>query len=109
MTCPNPLFFIRTVSLCPLFGGVCMDALGTKFSLSVVFQSKCTVQTLEDVLRAYMLPWNNSWEDQLALVEPYESLYGQNCNSSLCWEVPSERLLVSPYWIQHTHGKEYQI
>jgi hypothetical protein len=37
MTCPNPLFLIRTVSLCPNFGGVCMDALGTKFSLSVVF------------------------------------------------------------------------
>jgi hypothetical protein len=37
MVCPNPLFLIRIVSLCPKFGGVCIDALGTKFSPSVVF------------------------------------------------------------------------
>jgi hypothetical protein len=43
MACPNALFLIRTVSLCPNFGGVCMDSLGTKFSLSVVFQSNHTI------------------------------------------------------------------
>jgi hypothetical protein len=36
---PNPLFLIRTISLGPNVGGVCMDTFGTKFSLSVFFQS----------------------------------------------------------------------
>jgi hypothetical protein len=43
MTCPNPLFLIRTVSLCPNFGGVYMDAFSTKFSIIVVLQSKRTI------------------------------------------------------------------
>jgi hypothetical protein len=40
---------------------------------------------------------------------PYESLYGRKCISPLCWEVPSERLLVGPDWIQQTHDKVHQI
>jgi hypothetical protein len=80
------------------------DALGTKFSLSVVFQSKHTIQTLADMLHACVLPWNGSWEDHLTLAEfadnnsyqtsikivPYEVLYGWKCISPLCLEVPSE-------------------
>jgi hypothetical protein len=27
----------------------------------------------------------------------------------MCWEVPSERLLVDPDWIQQTHDKVHQI
>jgi hypothetical protein len=41
-----------------MFSGVCKDALGMKFSLSVVFQSERTVQTLADMLHACVLPWN---------------------------------------------------
>jgi hypothetical protein len=120
---PNPLFLIRTVSLCTNFGCVCMEALGIKFSLSVVFQSKHTIQTLEDMLRACVLSWKGNWEDQLALIKfaynnsyhasikmtPYESLYGWKCISPLCWVVPSERLLVGPDLMQQTHAKVYQI
>jgi hypothetical protein len=40
---------------------------------------------------------------------PYKSLYGRKCISPLCWEVPSERLLVGPDWIQQTHDKVHQI
>jgi hypothetical protein len=36
---------------------------------------------------------------------PYESLYGRKCIFPLSWEVPSERLLVGPDWIQQTHDK----
>jgi hypothetical protein len=62
------------------------------------------------MLHACVLPWNGSWEDHWALDEfaynnsyhasikmaPYESLYGRKYISPLCWEVPSECLLVSP-------------
>jgi hypothetical protein len=75
------------------------------------------------MLRACVLSWKGNWEDHLALAEfaynnsyhasikviPYESLYGRKCISTLCWEVPSERLLVGPDWIQQTHDKVHQI
>jgi hypothetical protein len=103
--------------------------MGTKLDMSVVFhpqidgQSERTIKTLEDMLRACVLPWKGNWEDHLALAEfaynnsydasikmaPYESLYGRKCISPLCWEVPSEHLLVGPDWIQRTHDKVHQI
>jgi hypothetical protein len=66
------------------------------------------------MLCACMLSWKGNWEDHLVLAEfaynnsyhasikmaPYESLYEWKCMSLLCWEVPSELLLVSPDWIQ---------
>ena len=75
------------------------------------------------MLRTCVLSWKGNWEDHLALAEfaynnnydasikmaPYESLYGRKCISPLCWEVPSERLLVGPDWIQQTHDKVHQI
>jgi hypothetical protein len=75
------------------------------------------------MLRACMLSWKGNWEDHLALAEfaynnsyhasikmaPYEYLYGRKFISPLCWEVPSERLLVGPDWIQQTHDKIHQI
>jgi hypothetical protein len=93
--------------------------MGTKLDMSVAFhpqtdgQSKRTIQTLEDMLRACVLSWKDNWENHLTLAEfaynnsyhasikmaPYESLYGRKCISPLCWEVPSERLLVGPDWI----------
>jgi hypothetical protein len=96
------------------------NAMGTKLDMSVAFhpqtdgQSERTIQTLEDMLRACVLSWKGNWEDHLTLAEftynnsyhasikmaPYESLYGRKYISPLCWEVPSERLLVDPDWIQ---------
>jgi hypothetical protein len=92
------------------------NAMGTKLDMSVAFhpktdgQSERTIQTLEDMLRACVLSWMGNWEDHLSLAEfaynnsyhvsikmaPYESLYGRKCISPLCWEVPSECLLVGP-------------
>jgi hypothetical protein len=103
--------------------------MGAKLDMSVAFhpqtdgQSECTIQTLEDMLRACVLCWKGNWEDHLTLAEfaynnsyhasikmaPYESLYGRKCIFPLCWEVLSERLLVGPDWIQQTHDKVHQI
>ena len=105
------------------------NAMGTKLDMSVAFhpqtdgQSEHTIHTLEDMLHACVLFWKGNWEDHLALAEfaynnsyhasikmaPYESLYGRKCISPLYWEVPSERLLVGPDWIQQTHDKVHQI
>ena len=51
------------------------SSLGTKLKFSIAYrpqidrQSERTIQTLEDILRAYMLDFKGSWEDHLHLVE----------------------------------------
>jgi hypothetical protein len=85
------------------------DALGTKFSLNVVFQSKRTIQTLVDMLYACVLPWNGSWEDHLALVEfAYNNSYPASIKMAT-YEVLYEgvflhcvgKYLVSDCWLVH--------
>ncbi|XP_048627476.1 uncharacterized protein LOC125596341 [Brassica napus] len=80
-------------------------ALGTRMNMSTAYhpqtdgQSERTIQTLEDMLRAVVLDWGDSWEKHLPLVEfaynnsfhtsigmsPYEALYGRPCRTRLCW------------------------
>ena len=72
-------------------------ALGTRLDLSTAHhsrtngQSERTIQTLEDMLRCYILDLGGNWDDHLPLVEftynnsyqesigmaPYEALYGR--------------------------------
>jgi hypothetical protein len=99
------------------------------FAYSVAFhpqtdgQSERTIQTLEDMLRACVMSWKGSCEDQLALAEfaynnsyqasikmaPFEALYGRRCISLLCWETLGERSLVGPDWVQETSEKVREI
>nr|GEV30186.1 hypothetical protein [Tanacetum cinerariifolium] len=73
-------------------------ALGTKLNMSTTYhpetdgQSECTIQTLEDMLRACGMDFGGSWDTHLPLVEfsynnsyhksikcaPFEALYGQS-------------------------------
>ena len=81
-------------------------ALGTRLDFSTAFhprtdgQSERTIQTLEDMLRACVLDFKESWASHLPLVEfaynnsyyssiriaPYEALYGRKCRSPICWD-----------------------
>ncbi|XP_049397331.1 uncharacterized protein LOC125861487 [Solanum stenotomum] len=78
-------------------------SLGTQVNLSTTFhpqtdgQAECTIQTLEDMLRACVLDFKGSWDDHLPLIEfaynnsyhssikmaPYEALYGRKCRSPI--------------------------
>ena len=78
-------------------------ALGSELGFSTSFhprtdgQSKRTIQTLEDMLRACVIDFKGSWEGQLPLIEfaynnsyhasigmpPYEALYGRRCRSPI--------------------------
>ncbi|GJU18440.1 putative reverse transcriptase domain-containing protein [Tanacetum coccineum] len=80
-------------------------ALGTDISMSTAYhpgtndQSKRTIQTLEDMLRACVIDFSKGWVKHLPLAEfsynnsyhasikaaPYEALYGQKCLSPVCW------------------------
>ncbi|GKA50869.1 putative reverse transcriptase domain-containing protein [Tanacetum coccineum] len=62
-------------------------------------QSERTIQTLEDMLRAYVIDFGNGWDRHLLLIEfsynnsyhtiikaaPFEALYGRKCRSPVCW------------------------
>jgi hypothetical protein len=63
MVCPNPWFSDQDCKFVSKFWQCFHDALGKKFSLSVVFQSKRTIHTLTDMLHACVLPWNGCCED----------------------------------------------
>ena len=100
-------------------------ALGTRVNMSTAYhpqtdgQSERTIQTLEDMLRACVLDWGESWERHLPLVEfaynnsfhtsigmsPYEALYGRPCRTPLCWTQVGERSMLGPEIVEETTEK----
>ncbi|GJU36764.1 putative reverse transcriptase domain-containing protein [Tanacetum coccineum] len=100
-------------------------ALGTNISMSTAYhpetdgQSKRTIQTLEDMLRACVINFGKGWVKHLPLAEfsynnsyhasikaaSYEALYGRKCRSSVCWAEVGEAQLTSPELIQETTKK----
>ena len=74
-------------------------SLGTQLHFSTTFhpqtdgQSERTIQTLEDMMRAYVLEFRGNWDEHIPLMEfaynnsfhssigmaPYEALYGRKC------------------------------
>ncbi|GJW62369.1 putative reverse transcriptase domain-containing protein [Tanacetum coccineum] len=86
-------------------------------------QSKRTIQTLEDMLRACVLDFGKGWDKNLPLVEflynnsyhtsikaaPFEALYGRKCRSPICWAEVGDRQLTGPKIIHETTEKIVQI
>nr|GEU40873.1 putative reverse transcriptase domain-containing protein [Tanacetum cinerariifolium] len=86
-------------------------ALGTNLDMSTAYHPKTdgqrerTIQTLEDMLRAYVIDFGKGWVKHFPLVEssydnsyhasinvaPYEALYGQKCRSPVCWAKRGKR------------------
>ncbi|WMV29725.1 hypothetical protein MTR67_023110 [Solanum verrucosum] len=82
-----------------------VKGLGSKVNLSTAFypqpygQAKCTIHTLEDMLRACVINFKCNWDDHLLLIEfaynnsyhssiqmaSYEALYGRRCISHIGW------------------------
>ncbi|GKE51057.1 putative reverse transcriptase domain-containing protein, partial [Tanacetum coccineum] len=83
--------------------GSLQEALGTNLDMGTAYhpqtdgQSERKIQTLEDMLRACVVDFGNSWDRLLPLVEfsynnsyhasikaaPYEALYGRKCRSHI--------------------------
>ncbi|PKA63217.1 hypothetical protein AXF42_Ash017685 [Apostasia shenzhenica] len=100
-------------------------AMGTKLSFSTAYhletdgQLERTIQTLEDMLRACPMDFEENWEKYLSLVEfsynnsyhasikmtPYEALYGRKCLSPLYWDEVGERRMLGPKIIEITLQK----
>nr|GEX67543.1 putative reverse transcriptase domain-containing protein [Tanacetum cinerariifolium]GEZ16278.1 putative reverse transcriptase domain-containing protein [Tanacetum cinerariifolium] len=103
--------------------------LGTRLDMSTAYhpqtdgQSKRTIQTIEDMLRACVIDFINGWERHLPLVEfsynnsyhasikavPFEALYGRKCRSPVCWAEVEDAQLTGPEIIQELTEKIVQI
>ncbi|XP_070048937.1 uncharacterized protein [Nicotiana tomentosiformis] len=99
--------------------------LGTQVNLSTVFhpqtdeQAERTIQTVEDMLRACVLDFKESWDDHLPLIEfaynnsfqasiqmaPYEALHGWKCRSPIGWFEVGEAELLGPNLVQQAMEK----
>ncbi|KAI3786685.1 hypothetical protein L1987_40569 [Smallanthus sonchifolius] len=104
-------------------------ALGTRLDMSTAYHpqtdghSEHTIQTLEDMLRACVIDFENSWETHLPLVEfsynnsyhtsikaaPFEALYGRKCRSPICWAEVGDSQLTGPELVHETSEKIVQI
>ena len=100
-------------------------AVGNNLKFSTSFHpqidglSEITIQTLEDMLRAYVIDLKGSWYEHLPLVEfaynnsyqasikaaPYEALYGRKCMSPICWDDVGERRLLGLEIVQQIVDK----
>ncbi|GJT79323.1 putative reverse transcriptase domain-containing protein [Tanacetum coccineum] len=104
-------------------------SLGTDVNMSTAYhpetngQSERTIQTLKDMLRAYVIDFGKSWDRHLPLVEfscnniyhasikaaPLKALYGQKCRSPICWSEVEDSQRTEPELIQETTEKIIQI
>ncbi|GKD41888.1 putative reverse transcriptase domain-containing protein [Tanacetum coccineum] len=105
------------------------NALGTQLDMSTTYhpeidgQSERTIQTLEDMHRAYIIDFGKGWDKHLPLIEfsynnsyhasikaaPFEALYGRKCRSPICWAEVGDVQLTEPEIIHETTEKIMQI
>ncbi|GKF52026.1 putative reverse transcriptase domain, ribonuclease H-like domain, aspartic peptidase domain protein, partial [Tanacetum coccineum] len=105
------------------------SALGTQLDMSTAYhpeidgQIERTIQTLEDMLRAYVIDFGKRWERHLPLVEfsynnsyhasikatPFKALYGRKCRSPVCWAEVGDVQLMGPEIIHETTKKIVKI
>ncbi|KAI3795400.1 hypothetical protein L1987_38052 [Smallanthus sonchifolius] len=103
--------------------------LGTRLDMSTAYhpqtdgQTERTIQTPEDMLRACVIDFGNTWESHLPLVEfsynnsyhtsikaaPFEALYGRKCRSPIFWTEVGDSQLTGPELVFETSEKIVQI
>ncbi|GJX71852.1 putative reverse transcriptase domain-containing protein [Tanacetum coccineum] len=101
---PILIIFYRDPRFVSNFWRSLQNALGTNLDMSNAYhpqtdgQSERTIQTLKDILRAWVIDFVKGWVNHLPLVEfsynnsyhasikaaPFEAFYGQKCHSPVC-------------------------
>nr|GEW86830.1 putative reverse transcriptase domain-containing protein [Tanacetum cinerariifolium] len=112
-----------------LFWQALHKVLGTRLDMSTAYhpktdgQSERTIQTLEDMLRAYVINFGKSLDRHLPLVEfsynnryhtsikatPFEVLYDRKCRLPVRWAKVRDAQLTGPEIIHETTEKIVQI
>ncbi|WMV42390.1 hypothetical protein MTR67_035775, partial [Solanum verrucosum] len=102
-----------------------LKGLGTQVNLSIAFhpqmdgQTERTIPIVEDMLRACVINFKGSWDDELLLIEfaynnnfhssiemdPYEALYGRRCMSPIGWFEVGETALIGPVSVHEAMEK----
>ncbi|GJW52744.1 putative reverse transcriptase domain-containing protein [Tanacetum coccineum] len=96
------------------------DEVGYEYGLSSPNGwSKCTIQTLKDMLRACVIDFSSRWDVHLPLAEfsynnsyhssircaSFEALYRRKCRSPILWAEIGESSLIGPELVQETTDK----
>ncbi|GKD62685.1 putative reverse transcriptase domain-containing protein, partial [Tanacetum coccineum] len=102
------------------YGGMKKDiATYVTYHPQIDGQSECTIQTLEDMLRACAIDFGVSWDTHLPLAEfsynnsyhssircaPFEALYRRKCRSPVLWAEVEENRLIGPEMVKETTDK----
>ncbi|GKF21097.1 putative reverse transcriptase domain-containing protein [Tanacetum coccineum] len=107
------------------FWQMVQKALGTRLDLSTAYhpqtdgQSERIIQTLEDMLRACVIDFGDSWDVHLPLAEfsynnsyhssiqcaLFEALYGRKCRSPVLWAEIREGSVIGPELVLETTDK----
>nr|GEU81636.1 putative reverse transcriptase domain-containing protein [Tanacetum cinerariifolium] len=112
------IMYDRDIHFTSRFWQTMQEALGTKLDISTAYhpqtdgQSKRTIQTLEDMLRACVLDFGGSWDVHLPLVEfSYNNSYHSSvrCVSFEALYEVGEGQLIGPELVQETTEKISQI
>ncbi|GJV08726.1 putative reverse transcriptase domain-containing protein [Tanacetum coccineum] len=123
------IIFDRDSRFTSKFWQLMQEALGSRLDMSTAYQpqtdgqSERNIQTLEDMLRACILDFEESWDVHLPLFEfsynnsyhssvrcaPFEALYGRKCCSLIMWAEIGEGQLIEPELVQETTEKISQI
>ncbi|GKB33663.1 putative reverse transcriptase domain-containing protein, partial [Tanacetum coccineum] len=99
---PVSIIFDRDGRFTSQFWQSLQNALGSQLDMSMAYhpqtdgQSERTIQTLEDMLRAYVVDFE-------------KALYGRKCQSLVCWAEVGDAQLIGPKIIHETTEKIIQI
>ncbi|GKB98741.1 putative reverse transcriptase domain-containing protein, partial [Tanacetum coccineum] len=126
---PISIISVRDSHFTSRFWQSMQSALGTQLDMSKTYhpktdgQSQRIIQTLKDMLQAYVIDFGKGWERHLPLVEfsynngyhasikatPFEALYGRNYRSPICWAEVGDVQLTGREIIHETTEKIVQI
>ncbi|GJZ10032.1 putative reverse transcriptase domain-containing protein [Tanacetum coccineum] len=126
---PVSIIFDRDGRFASHFWQSLQKALGTRLDMTITYhpqidgQSKRTIQTLEDMLRACVMDFKRGWDRHLPFVEfsynnsyytiikaaPFETLYGRKCRSPICWDEVEDSQLTGLKIIHETIENIIQI
>ncbi|GJR97771.1 putative reverse transcriptase domain-containing protein [Tanacetum coccineum] len=119
----------RDIHFTSNFWRLLQKLLGINLDMSTAYrpqmdgQSERIIQMLEDMLRACVIDFRNSWDRHFPLVEfsynnsyhtsikaaPYAALYDRKCRSPVCWSEVRDSQLTGPELIHDTTKKIVQI
>nr|GEU79458.1 putative reverse transcriptase domain-containing protein [Tanacetum cinerariifolium] len=119
------IIFDRVSRFTSRFWQSMQEAFRTRLDMSTAYhpqtdgQSERTIHTLEDMLKACILDFEESWDVHLPLVEfsynnsyhfsvrcaSFEALYGRKCRSLIMWAEIGEGQLIGPELVQETTEK----